>query len=101
MVSRQSTNGQGMVKRLRQKNERSPQFGQRAVELQGLADCGHALIADLVVKETVATGKSAHCQELVKGKSGDDQGITRKASVYLRVVSAPLNFRPSAIAVAP
>ena len=69
-----------MVRGLRE-SERLLEFGQRAVDLQGIGDCGRALIADLAINETAATGKRAHCQALVKGRSGDVQGITRKRAL--------------------
>eukprot|EP00966_Prymnesium_polylepis_P186088 4313490-Prymnesium_polylepis.1 len=42
------------------KSECSPQISQRAVDLQGLADRGRALVADLVHIEAVSTRKRAH-----------------------------------------
>ena len=53
MVSRRSRDGQAMVKGGSSGSERSPQVGQRAVDLQGLADHGRTLVADLAVPETV------------------------------------------------
>eukprot|EP00966_Prymnesium_polylepis_P242090 5598727-Prymnesium_polylepis.1 len=55
MVKGWSKDGQGMVKgwsrEWRQKSERSPQSGQRAVDLQGVRDHNSALVADLIITE--------------------------------------------------
>eukprot|EP00966_Prymnesium_polylepis_P200986 4657703-Prymnesium_polylepis.1 len=73
----------------------------RRVDLQRLADRGRDLVADPVVlrlrsqeSERIVECWSRKGQEVVSGSR-------EKASVYLRLVSAPLNFRASPIAIAP
>eukprot|EP00966_Prymnesium_polylepis_P268255 6197210-Prymnesium_polylepis.1 len=61
------------------KDESSLQHGQGPVELQGPANRGRALVADLVAKETTATGKRAHFQALVKGRSARDTSGSYKS----------------------
>eukprot|EP00966_Prymnesium_polylepis_P208272 4824464-Prymnesium_polylepis.1 len=76
MVRRWSRYGQGMVKGGQGsgvKSECSPQKGQRAVDLQGVGDCGRALVADLVVIETDITGKGSTL-------SRDGQGTVKRWS---------------------
>jgi hypothetical protein len=71
------------------KSERSPQFGQRAVELQGLADRYSSLVANPVVPQTATTGKRAHCQEMVKEMvEGRSRAVRQKASAHVNSVSA-------------
>eukprot|EP00966_Prymnesium_polylepis_P179277 4150367-Prymnesium_polylepis.1 len=69
------------VKGVASKGERLPQFGQHAVDLQGLGDHDRALVADLAAFETETTGKRARGQGLVKGRSGDGQGSARKPAL--------------------
>jgi hypothetical protein len=81
VVRRRSRDDQEMVKGVASKGERSHQFGQCAVDLQGLADRGRALVADLVPTEAATTGQRAHGQEMVKGwsRGGQGSGIKKRA----------------------